>query len=701
MKMKSKFLGFNASLALILIAICGVFAGCYEKEDLDVSKPGETTAPVYTILGAVQDGTNGGILAGVTVSIQGGDNVTTGANGVYTLKAKVGQQVITFAKDGYKTVVTSVYVTEGENGKVYNYPVDATLYKGETEPTNPTYKKNQYNVEATLYDATTGAKLTVTPNVTVTGITAGITKEAGKFNVTNIAPGTYVAEITATGYTATHATILVSSAEKVEGAESEINTVVTYVAVNMQKTDNATAKYYLQGNIKSAKTGVPITDAAVSINLISGVETTPLTPAYNDGFYSVEIPSAKVVPTTRVQVTVTKAEYYPTTISSLVIPVASNQTSLINIDVQLTPMSQIVNGSGSSDVITGSTVGTEAAAAAPGNIQDILTDLGFDISKANVTTVATAQPKTMELISFIADDNSSTGETVEQIDQVVIPTGTIYYTNSEDQTSAPVAQNITITRESKEERAIAGIRVFTGKPEGTVFGAPITFTFTAPTTEPDYLLSMSYYNEETKKWTVDAGNFAKYTVSGFVGKVNHFSKFKFGFASDVTTEPAVALDPINYTKACYTGSAAQTIIVNGTYPGGLKYVDKTPELAIKAAVPSLKDETVKYISGMFLNMIKANYANMTPTPNYTDTNFSTSMIIDAYQQVSGFTLKRNEETKSYSITVVTNDEQSHVITVKVSKVTFTELMPNAVPNHGHGHGHGDDLNAGGGIVTLD
>lgn len=696
MKMKSKFLGFNASLALMLIAICGMFASCYEKEDLDVSKPGSTIAPVYTILGAVQDGTDGGPLAGVKVSIQGGAEATTGVNGAYSVTAKVGQQVITLAKEGYKTVVTSVYVTEGENGKVYNYPVDATLYKGAVAPT---YKDNQYDVEAMLYDAATGAKITATPVVTVTGIDASkITKTEGKFTITDVEPGTYVADITATGYTATHATILVSATAKVEGKETETNIVVTYAAVNMQKVENATAKYYLQGNIKSAKTGASIIDATVSIALTSGATTTALVPTYTNGFYSVEIPADKVVPTTIVQVTVTKDEYYTATTSSLVIPVANNQTSVINLDVQLTPKSALINGSGSLDVAAGSTVTPDVAASStPSDIQSILSGLGIDVSTAKVTTVATKSSKTMELVSSIAN---STGEMEEQIDEVVIPVGTIYFTN------ATTAQNITITRDSRVEKASVGVRAFTGQPNGTVFGAPIEITFASPTsttTTPDYSFATLYYDKATNTWKAEANNFADYNAAakGFTGKIKHFSEFMFGFESEMKLAGTATLPAVTYPKAAYTGEAPQAITVNGKYQGGLKYEGNTPESAVKAAFPSMKEETVKYIASLFLNMIKSTYANMTPGLDYTPTDFSTPLTIDSYQQVSGFDLTRKEESHAFTIKVIDANHTVKAVTVKVSKIVSTELKANVTPNHGHGHGHGDDLNAGGGIVTLD
>ena len=51
MKKKSLF-GINVKLALMLVAICGMFASCYEKEELTTEAP-SAVKPVYKITGVV------------------------------------------------------------------------------------------------------------------------------------------------------------------------------------------------------------------------------------------------------------------------------------------------------------------------------------------------------------------------------------------------------------------------------------------------------------------------------------------------------------------------------------------------------------------------------------------------------------------------------------------------------------------------
>ena len=49
MKMKSKLFGNGAKLALTLLAMCGMFASCYEKDEIDVPKVTDPTATTYQV----------------------------------------------------------------------------------------------------------------------------------------------------------------------------------------------------------------------------------------------------------------------------------------------------------------------------------------------------------------------------------------------------------------------------------------------------------------------------------------------------------------------------------------------------------------------------------------------------------------------------------------------------------------------------
>ena len=117
MKMKSKLFGNGAKLALTLLAMCGMFASCYEKDEIDVPKVTDPTATTYQVAGIVTDAESNAVMDGVTVTnVTNSKSMTTAADGKYVLEAKVGEtNVVTFAKSGYKTVTSSVFVTKQEN----------------------------------------------------------------------------------------------------------------------------------------------------------------------------------------------------------------------------------------------------------------------------------------------------------------------------------------------------------------------------------------------------------------------------------------------------------------------------------------------------------------------------------------------------------------------------------------------------------
>ena len=63
MKKKSLFSGFNAKLALTVVALSGaLLTGCYQDEGLDANSPGGNSnplTPVYVISGVVTDAETG------------------------------------------------------------------------------------------------------------------------------------------------------------------------------------------------------------------------------------------------------------------------------------------------------------------------------------------------------------------------------------------------------------------------------------------------------------------------------------------------------------------------------------------------------------------------------------------------------------------------------------------------------------------
>ena len=74
----------------------------------------DPTATTYQVAGIVTDAESNAVMDGVTVTnVTNSKSMTTAADGKYVLEAKVGEtNVVTFAKSGYKTVTSSVFVTK-------------------------------------------------------------------------------------------------------------------------------------------------------------------------------------------------------------------------------------------------------------------------------------------------------------------------------------------------------------------------------------------------------------------------------------------------------------------------------------------------------------------------------------------------------------------------------------------------------------
>ncbi len=307
MKVKSKFFSFNAKLALMLVAICGMFASCYEKEEIDVPTPSTTPAKYY-VKGIVTDATTGAAMTAFTVNGQS----FTSANGEYSLQLEAtGVQTITIKADNYITLSKSIDVKALPNGETGTYVVDAALEPVAIDIPDPEYMTNQYNINGTLYDIDGNkVKFAAGDKVTIEGQTVKYNVGESTFTVENVTPGNYIAFVNVAGYTKTYAQIVITEAPLKEG--TGVNTIVTRANVVLQKIaeepePEPAAKYYIEGNIWGAN-NVIVDGATVEINLTNGQS---FTPSINNGYYKQEIPAEYVGPTVLATVKVSKSTYYP------------------------------------------------------------------------------------------------------------------------------------------------------------------------------------------------------------------------------------------------------------------------------------------------------------------------------------------------------------------------------------------------------
>ena len=697
MKKKSLF-GINVKLALMLVAICGMFASCYEKEELTTEAP-STVKPVYKITGVVSNASTGEPLSGAKVN-----GATTATDGTYALDATEGLNVLTVTKDDYKTVTTSVYVEKIENGKTAVYTVNAAMYPGYD---TPTYKTVKYTIKGTATDESSAAvKLS---SVVIPGCTIAVVNNT--FTVEGVQPGTYYAVLKAEGYKNAYATIAVAPVAAEEGEGDQI--VTSTVAVLMQKEETAkVSKYYVCGFVTNEKDAA-VPDATVKVEV--GEFKADLT-TDNRGYFNIEVAAEHITPTTLAIITVSKAGYVAQAKATVVKLVETGATSVTSIEVVLKAESSDIPdedpSKGGEQIIEVPVDKAEPTKAedikepeVKADIEKVAEELGIeDITKIDIPVVKVEEALVVELVSTEAVIDETTGETTQETktvaDQITLPANTqVYYVGGQ-------AQAIKLTRDIQTEKATAAVRTYEGQPSGTVFSQPLEVKFQAPVTvtvEPDYVLGVLYQNEKTGVWSADANNYAEYDMTSgtFVGKINHFSKFRFGFESAIVPVDSVKLDAEIINKPCYTGSAAAVVTVKGNYMGGTAYDGNTPALAVETALSGMNAETKSYVTMLLKNMILKDNANIAPKNSYSKTALSVDISVPAYKQIDNFSMVRKQVRRSYTVHVIDKNKKTTDVTVVVKKIISTTLTANYAIGHTHGHGNGEDLNAGGGIIDFE
>ena len=144
MKMKSKFFGFTAKLAMAILAVGTMFTSCYDSENGDVSKPYKAPDAVYTFVVTVSNGITGKPVEGATVTA--GSTACAGVgNGVYqavVTNDQTGTKMpstvtvsVAAVANAYEAATATVNVATIENGQAItcyaNIIVNPTKYEPE------------------------------------------------------------------------------------------------------------------------------------------------------------------------------------------------------------------------------------------------------------------------------------------------------------------------------------------------------------------------------------------------------------------------------------------------------------------------------------------------------------------------------------------------------------------------------------------
>lgn len=136
MKMKSKFFGFTAKLAMAILAVGTMFTSCYDSENGDVTKPYKAPDAVYSFIGTVTNNITGTPVKGASVALSGAvtATATTDENGVYQAVVQIdggaeGTVTVTVAaKAGeYEANSANISVQKMSNGQAITYYKDVVV----------------------------------------------------------------------------------------------------------------------------------------------------------------------------------------------------------------------------------------------------------------------------------------------------------------------------------------------------------------------------------------------------------------------------------------------------------------------------------------------------------------------------------------------------------------------------------------------
>lgn len=140
MKMKSKFFGLSAKLALAILAVSTTLTSCYDSENGDVTKPYKAPNAVYTFVVNVIDGITGKPVSNATVTA-GTTACANVGNGVYQVVVNNDQTgtkmpaslTISVSATNYEAASQTIAVAEITNGQAItcyaNVILNATVYQ--------------------------------------------------------------------------------------------------------------------------------------------------------------------------------------------------------------------------------------------------------------------------------------------------------------------------------------------------------------------------------------------------------------------------------------------------------------------------------------------------------------------------------------------------------------------------------------------
>ena len=249
MKKKSFFNGFNAKLALAVVALSSaLLTGCYKDEGLDVISPDQNVtlpAAKYTITGTVVDASTLQLINNAKV------NGVDTKNGSYTIEVeKPGDVVVTATAAGYTEQSTTVAVAPLKAGQAAVYPVNFALSK---PAENMKTIDAVYDLKITALDE--NLAVIADADVTIygagsTSVATGKTDANGVFAKSGLENGAYKIKVSKEGLVSTIQFVNLAKASKEVPASQEGDTYTVEYPTEIVLTKQATGTVVISGDLK-------------------------------------------------------------------------------------------------------------------------------------------------------------------------------------------------------------------------------------------------------------------------------------------------------------------------------------------------------------------------------------------------------------------------------------------------------------------
>ena len=242
MKKKSFFNGYNAKLALAVVALTGsLLTGCYKDEGLDIIDPDQSVtlpAAQYTITGTIYSA-EGTILTAATVESDKG--TVTQSSGSFTISGlSAGAVKVTANCTGFDKQETTVNIAELKPGQAAVYPVNFVL--GKTATTKEV--ELRYDLKVTVLDE----DMNEINDADVTVYGAGATEV--DYETTPLTAGAYKIKASKDGFVSTIQYISLPAAKKEVAIDFADAFATEDYATEIVLVKTATGTVVLAGDLK-------------------------------------------------------------------------------------------------------------------------------------------------------------------------------------------------------------------------------------------------------------------------------------------------------------------------------------------------------------------------------------------------------------------------------------------------------------------